>query len=561
MKYLKAILLVWFITGSVSNGYTQGLPEFHYTIENMRVINSRFSELSITPLNDTVYMLVSDRGGKDKYNKWIGGVPYDIFYVNRRDWNEIYDPVGLNTKFSDGPATIKAPGELYVTQTNLRGQVDSKSGAFIYRLNISKANWDGERWHLEEIKGFKHKEHSYAHPTITDNGNTLYYVSDRPEGLGGKDIYVSCKTGDSWSEPENLGEAVNSNRDESFPFYHPSGRLYFCSNRKDGVGGIDIYYTRKIGGTWQTPENLGAPINTKANDYAIYFDENMERGFFSSNRLGGRGGEDVFSIYVDKLFEEPEPVIAAVDLQEQVEVSETIDLQITPPVNPDVTETILLENNEDLILLNRSMQEEGLRNVYFSMGSHAIDSEGAAVMDRMAVLLERYEDPVIELHAYADATGSYEENILLTEKRARSVMQYLIGKGVPVDRMNYKAYGESSLYIEQDEDVRLNRRVEFRLKLYDHNADRTETDSDWLGFAIREMIVLEPEKFYVQLAALGPNSMFNGYKLKKYGTTVCYFQKGMYKYVLGPFNTLDEAKDNLRSVRSDYRDAFIFKNY
>jgi len=207
------------------------------------------------------------------------------------------------------------------------------------------------------------------------------------------------------------------------------------------------------------------------------------------------------------------------------------------------------------------MVSEDLQNVYFDIGKHTIDAKAAAVMDRMAELLEKYDDPVIELHAYADATGSYNENILLTEKRARSVIQYLIDKGVPKERMSYRAYGESSLSQKEGDDVRTDRRVEFRLNFFQHPQPPAGDSADWPGYGTRDLAVLEPETFYVQLAALGPNSMFNGFKLKEYGTTICYFQSGMYKYVLGPFLTSESAKETLQNVRKDYRDAFMFKNY
>lgn len=532
----------------------QELPDYRFMVENMRTINSRFSELAIMPLSDTTYLLVSDRGGKDKYNNWIGGTPYDLFLVNRRNWYDIRPAAELNTKFSDGPVTVAGPGEWYITQTNNRGQTDAETGAFIYRLNISRAVLADGRWQLEELPYFKSKEYSFAHPAVSPDGRMLFLSSDIPGGYGGKDLYVCYRTADAWTAPENLGPLVNSSRDETFPFYHASGRLYFTSNRRGGYGGYDIWQSDKIEGGWTTASVLSEPVNSASNEYAIWFDDSMERGYFSSNRLGGRGGDDVYAIFVDRI-----SAAAAETGPDRTGPADQKAAKVTTAGNGVVAPATVAAIPREMSSLDSAMHAGDLKNVYFGSGSAVIDNEAKALLNALTGLLGTYDDPVLELHAHADATGSYEENIALSERRARSVMQYLISRGVDMARLSYKPYGESQLAVSEGAAQRLNRRVEFRLMQYDYqDAGGNPPSGD---IYVKRLPMLEPGGYYVQLLALGANSIFPGYKLRQYGAAVCYFERGLYKYVLGPFKEEQEARGVLESVRADYRDAFLFRNY
>jgi hypothetical protein len=206
------------------------------------------------------------------------------------------------------------------------------------------------------------------------------------------------------------------------------------------------------------------------------------------------------------------------------------------------------------------MREADLMNVYFGMNSSKLDAAAEKLLDNVAERLKQFDSPVLELHAHADATGDHDINIQLSELRARSVMQYLNKKGISMDRMCYLAYGESDLYIAQNADVQLNRRVEFRLKAYDHHFLSQDNPSRIEGFAYKQLPMLPERQYFVQLAALSDMRTFSTYKLKEYGAAICYHQGGMYKYVLGPYRTLEEATVSLQRARLNYRDAFIFKN-
>lgn len=140
---------------------------------------------------------------------------------------------------------------------------------------------------------------SNAHPAISRDGNTLYFVSDRKGGFGGSDIYLAKKVNGKWSEPQNLGKEVNTPHNEVYPFIATDGTLYFSSDGLDGLGGYDIYKTAFDGKKWKRPENLATPINSNFDDFAFVIDSANQKGFFTSNRSGGKGSDDVFSFNFD----------------------------------------------------------------------------------------------------------------------------------------------------------------------------------------------------------------------------------------------------------------------
>ena len=297
----RNLLVVLLVIMSGIDVHGQSAPVYRYSMENMRVINSRFSELSLFPNSDSSYLLVSDRGGLDNYNKWTGGSPYNIYAINRSNWTEITNPKGLNTPFSDGPLCVLSEHELIVTQTDKTGSPHPETGIMIYQLNLAQAVFADGGWTLNTLAEFSGRDHSYAHPTMIKDGSVLIFVSNMEGGYGGNDLYASYWMKNNWSEAENLGPRVNSNGDESYPFLHADGNLYFSSTGHAGYGGNDIFVTRKDGKKWNEALNLGEPVNSASNEIGIYFNEHMDRGFVSSDRSGGRGGDDIYAIFVDRI--------------------------------------------------------------------------------------------------------------------------------------------------------------------------------------------------------------------------------------------------------------------
>ncbi len=203
----------------------------------------------------------------------------------------------VNTKYHEGPATASTNGDvLWFTRNNyFRGRAQ-KSQKGISRLGIYKARLGANGFGSEEQFLFNNSEVSIAQPALSPEGRKLYFVSDMPGGFGGSDLYVCEDVGGQWGEPKNLGPAINTAFNETFPFVAADGSLYFCSNGHPGLGGIDIYKAgRGSDGAYASALNLGAPVNGTKDDFAFIIDAVGKRGFFSSNRPGGAGDDDIYA--------------------------------------------------------------------------------------------------------------------------------------------------------------------------------------------------------------------------------------------------------------------------
>lgn len=217
----------------------------------------------------------------------------------------------LNTKVHEAIVTFSQDGtKIYFTRNQV---VDTEhSSAKATGLEIVYANSeDGDRWGDLQLLPFNSPKYSIAHPSLSPNGNMLFFSSDMPGGYGGKDIWVTTYTFDHWSDPVNLGPLVNTEGDEMFPYYHASGRLYFSSDAQIGLGGQDIFVTEpNKAGVWANVRNIGAPINTEYDDYGIIISPDESYGYFTSNRPGGIGKDDIYGFRKGR---QPEPELVTQD--------------------------------------------------------------------------------------------------------------------------------------------------------------------------------------------------------------------------------------------------------
>ena len=203
----------------------------------------------------------------------------------------------INTKYHDAIVTFtKDQSSIFFTRNNYsKGKTGADDGGIV-RLKIYTAKKSGSGFGTEESLPFNSDEYSNAHPAINANGTKLYFSSDMPGGFGGMDLYVSELENGRWGPPLNLGPNINTEGNELFPFIHSSGRLYFASDGHLGLGGIDNFYVDSRGdGQWTAPENPGAPINSVDDDFGIMLNDEGTCGFFSSDRIGGSGRDDIYS--------------------------------------------------------------------------------------------------------------------------------------------------------------------------------------------------------------------------------------------------------------------------
>lgn len=222
---------------------------------------------------------------------------YKVEELGRDGWgkSELFAK-DLRTNFYEGPATFNSTGsEIYFTRNidvkkKIGNSIQKDNNLGIYYSKYSRRN---QEWSSPTPFVHNNPEFNYAHPSLSEDENSLYFVSDMDGGYGGTDIYVSKKENGGWSEPRNLGPAINTVGNEYFPFIHSTGRLYFSSDEHDGMGRLDIFYSELVNGEWHKPIHMDPPINSRYNDFGLIIDAFKKSGLFSSDRQ--KSSDDIYA--------------------------------------------------------------------------------------------------------------------------------------------------------------------------------------------------------------------------------------------------------------------------
>lgn len=267
-------------------------------------INTPYSDFGPAWLGTERILFASSRNatvGIERRAAWNDQPFLDLFVADRSGSGELSAPRVLegsvNTKLHEGPASASTNGNvLWFTRNSYYKGRSQKSQNGISRLSIYKAYPSGSGWGGVEQFLYNNSEVSVGHPALSADGRSLYFVSDMPGGFGGSDIYVCHDQGGQWSEPENLGPAVNTPFNEVFPYLSAKGTLYFASNGHPGLGGLDVFAAAPLGGGgFRTAINVGAPVNGPKDDFGFIIDADERNGYFSSNRPGGMGDDDIYA--------------------------------------------------------------------------------------------------------------------------------------------------------------------------------------------------------------------------------------------------------------------------
>ncbi len=272
--------------------------------------NSALDDFGATVYEDGI-LFASDRSqgvAIKRDHAWTGNPFLELFYVKSMRTDEA-DPQttvygtpdkfekSFNSKYHDAAVTVAEDGEqMFFTRNNYKDGKLGRSDDGIVKLKVFYADKKGTEWGELQSLPFNSDEYSVLHPAISPSGKRLYFASDMPGGFGGMDVYYSEKENGRWNPPVNLGPNVNNEGHQAFPFIAPDGKIYFASDGHVGLGGYDIYYTTEKGPfEFTLPENMGAPINSTADDHSITSLEDGNFGYFSSNRTGGAGKDDIYS--------------------------------------------------------------------------------------------------------------------------------------------------------------------------------------------------------------------------------------------------------------------------
>lgn len=372
----------------------------------------------------------------------------------------------------------------------------------------------GEEWVSPRNMGDVINSYAWdSQPSFSSDGRTLYFVSARPGGHGGSDIWKSVLSDEGrWSKPQNLGFPINTSGEEMAPFIHPDGRtLYFSSDGHLGLGKKDLFVSkRQQDGTWSKPFNLGYPINTEADEINIIVDAAGDKGYISTDKLGGYGKKDIyfFDLY-DSI--RPEPVTymkgRVFDAQTKEKLGahfELIDLATEAVIvesfsDPKSGEFLVVIPSNKNYALNVSKKgylfysdhfelkgiyektdpyikdiylkpiKEGesivLKNIFFDYDKYELKEESIPELKKAIEFLKYNPSLYVEIGGHTDDQGSAEYNLELSKQRARSVYDYLVEHGIPPGRLTYKGYGfEQPIATNETEEGRaMNRRTEFKI--------------------------------------------------------------------------------------------------
>ena len=425
----------------------------------------------------------------------------------------------INTKFHEGVvAFTKDLKTVYYSANNTEGGKAKKDSTGIVNIQLYKADVaDNGSWNNIVKLPFNNDQYSTGHPTLSLDDKKLYFISDRPESIGKTDIYVvDIKEDGTYSKPQNLGSRINTEEREMFPFISDENILYFSSNGLPGYGELDVYASKIFDNTVAVPINLEDPVNSKKDDFAYIIDDSKLKGFFSSNRKGGKGDDDIYTFTADPgIYFECNQEISGIakdkDTQEllpgttiilfdaegkelatktvsdedasfsfelpcdtpfkivatnQGYLREEIDARTANDIDVDPLELILdlapeLKVVDEKIMIN-------INTIYFDFDKWNIRPEAAKELDKVIAVMNEHPSMIIEGGSHTDSRATEAYNQTLSQKRAQSTMDYIIAGGIDANRISAKGYGEmqlvnncSSFVNCSREEHQLNRRTEF----------------------------------------------------------------------------------------------------
>ena len=451
-----------------------------YEVRRMDKFNSRrgeFSPMLAGDKYDQLYFASSRSKDKDaKVSAITGQNNNNLFLVKQDEKGAWLAPVELedevNTEYDEGTPSFSPDGNT-MYYTYCAQDPEGPRTAEIYISTRSSAKW-GKGTRATIVKD---SVTALGHPSISPDGKYLYFVSDAVGGFGGKDIFRARVAGNDFGPMENLGEEINTPGDEMFPYVRDSVTLYFASNGHPGMGGLDLFKaTQDSTGKWNV-ENLGAPINSMADDFGITFAGKEERGFFCSNRNDARGYDHIYSFELPTITIFIEGIVNDVDEYPIEDATVRIvgkdGLNVKVPVKKDGTYRVELERDIRYVMmasargylnqnyeLHTGPEEKNetyivdfflspiskpvvIDNIFYDFDKATLRPESKKALDEMIKMLNDNPNVTIELGAHTDRKGTDQYNERLAQRRAQSVVDYLIAGGIEAARLEAKGYGES----------------------------------------------------------------------------------------------------------------------
>lgn len=456
-------------------------------------------------------------------SRTLANVSDITFDKSNSDLNKYFTPVlklsnDLNSKFHDGPVSFAQNGSWAMFNRNnyYHGKArKSKDGT--NKLKLYSAKYTGGEWY--DVKDFPYNSNEYSngHPALSENGSLLYFVSDKPGGFGGTDIYYCLRVDTGWTEPVNLGKAINTTGNEMFPYVDHKNNLYFSSNGHPGMGGLDIFYVElKDKLPASAPENVGFPVNSIKDDFGIIMEADKSSGYFSSNRKGtddiykfshipvrldlrglilthAQNSEravdgvkvvitsasasdtlftkavgDFYSVldrdkdYKIEATKEGYETQRATISTSGIKVSQTLSVKLT------MAKTVVTPHVFAAASCAELKKQYYVDNVYYGFDKSNISQSATYALDKLVKMMKEDETIQVIAASHTDSRGNNAYNTYLSSKRSKAAKAYLISNGIDGDRITTEYFGETRLMTDcgdgkvcSKENQRLNRRTEF----------------------------------------------------------------------------------------------------
>jgi outer membrane protein OmpA-like peptidoglycan-associated protein len=407
----------------------------------------------------------------------------------------------FNVESNEGGASITIANDiLYFTKCKKDNQNYNNCDIF-YSIR-ERGEWSEVLSFNENISS---KDSWESQPSVSSNGLTIVFASDRKGGFGGIDLYEINKLplGD-WSEPVNLGENINSNYNEKSPFLHTDGQtLYFSSNNHPSVGGYDIFYSRKdSAGKWGVPKNIGYPINSSFDEISLFVSTDGNKAYFASNSLNGIGGWDIYSF---DLHDNAKPkkvlflkgsINDSIDTELEIRSTKTNNISTFKISGGKYAAALTISDDEDFVVtvkkkgysfnstfifsddstfqspseLNFKLEKISsgssflIKDINFDLDSYHVNEQTSQILYEFANYLKLNSDLTISINGYTDSIGDSNYNLKLSENRAKSVYEKILLLGIAKERLQFQGYGEKNLKFRKDASkFKLNRRTEFEI--------------------------------------------------------------------------------------------------
>ena len=424
----------------------------------------------------------------------------------------------INSKFHESTPTFSSDGKtMYFSRNNYLDGKKGKDGNKITLIKIYKATLVDDKWTSVTELPFDSDNYSTAHPALSPDGKTLYFASDMPGTLGQSDLFkVTINEDGTFGTPQNLGNTINTEGRETFPFINNENEIYFASDGHPGLGGLDVFMSRiNNDGTFSEVQNVGADVNSPKDDFAYLIDTKSRRGFFTSNRDGGQGYDDIYKFLETRrliceqllygeitdiktgellantkitLYDNQFKIINTATSDDKgkysftVECGKTYNVRAEKPEYTTKEEKITINSTTGKTYLPIALEKEickvavgddlgkcfGIKMIYFDLDKSNIRPEAALDLEKILDVLNQNPTMKIDIRSHTDSRQTFKYNEALSERRAKSTINWLVKNGIDESRLTGKGYGETQLVnkcaddvICSEEEHQLNRRSEF----------------------------------------------------------------------------------------------------